>query len=48
VEKRIEGVFEFPDIVYKKFPLMDEYKPRRWNIKGDMIPLTFSLKAAKN
>jgi SAM-dependent methyltransferase len=44
---KIEFLHEFPDIAYKKFPFMDEYKPRHWNIKGDMIPLTFSLKATK-
>jgi SAM-dependent methyltransferase len=45
---RIEFFHEFPDITYKQFPFMDEYKARHWNIKGGMIPLTFSLKATKN
>jgi SAM-dependent methyltransferase len=45
---RIEFLHEFPDIRYKQFPFMDEYKPRHWHIKGDMIPLTFSLKATKD
>jgi len=45
---RIEFLHEFPDITYKQFPFLEEYKTRHWRIKGGVIPLTFSLKAVKD
>jgi SAM-dependent methyltransferase len=44
---RIDYLHEFPFITYRQFPFMEENLARHWRIKGDGIPLTFSLKATK-
>lgn len=44
---RIEFLHEFPAIYFKCFPFMERDDEGLWRIKGDKIPLTFSLKATK-
>lgn len=44
---RIEYIHEFPVICWQALPFMEESKPGSWRLKGDRIPLTFSLKATK-
>lgn len=44
---RIEYVHEFPMICWQALPSMEEKKPGWWGLKGDGIPLSFSLKAIK-
>lgn len=45
---RIEFLHEFPVIFFKRFSFMERDDNGRWRIKGDKIPLTFSLKATKS
>ena len=44
---RIEFLNEFPFIFYKCFPFMEQDDDGGWRIKGDKIPLVFTLKASK-
>ncbi len=44
---RIEFLHEFPVIFFKCLPFMERDRTGRWRVKGDNIPLTFSLKATK-
>jgi len=44
---KIEFVHEFPLCVWRRFPFMEQDKAGWWRIKGDKIPLAFSLKATK-
>lgn len=44
---RIEFVHEFPLCSWRRFPFMEQDEAGWWRIKGDKIPLTFSLKATK-
>ncbi len=44
---KIEFVHEFPVSFYKALPFMVKNKNREWRLKGDPIPLTFSIKATK-
>ena len=46
-ELRIEFLHEFPVCCYKALPFMEQDEAGWWRIKGDKIPLTFSLKATK-
>jgi len=43
----IEFVHEFPLCCWRRFPFMEQDEAGWWRIKGDKIPLTFSLKATK-
>jgi SAM-dependent methyltransferase len=43
----IEFQHEFPFCCYKAMPFMYEAADREWRLKGDPIPLTFSIKALK-
>lgn len=45
---RIEFLHEFPMIGFKQFPFMERDDNGLWRIKGNKIPLTFSIKATKN
>jgi SAM-dependent methyltransferase len=45
---RIEFVHEFPVCAYQRFPFMEQDEDGWWRLKGDNIPLTFSLKATKD
>lgn len=44
---KIEFLHEFPVIFFKWLSFMEQDDDRRWRIKGDKIPLTFSLRATK-
>jgi SAM-dependent methyltransferase len=44
---RIEFFHEFPMIFFKRFPFMVRDDEGGWRIKGDKLPLTFSIKATK-
>jgi SAM-dependent methyltransferase len=44
---RIEFLHEFPILFYRGHPLMEQDKDGWWRLKGDKVPLTFSLKASK-
>jgi SAM-dependent methyltransferase len=44
---RIDFLHEFPYICWKQLPFMHKDKDGWWRIKGDKIPLIFSLKATK-
>jgi SAM-dependent methyltransferase len=44
---RIEFVHEFTLCSWRRFPFMEQDEAGWWRIKGDKIPLTFSLKATK-
>ena len=44
---KIEFLHEFPVIFFKSLSFMEQDDDRRWRIKGDKIPLIFSLKATK-
>lgn len=44
---RIDFVHEFPVCCYKALPFMKEDEEGWWRLKGDNIPLTFSLKATR-
>lgn len=44
---KIEFLHEFPFVCYKAMPFMHQGKDGYWRIKGDPIPLTFSIKASK-
>jgi SAM-dependent methyltransferase len=44
---RIEFLHEFPAIFFKCFPFMERGDEGLWRIKGDKIPLIFTLKAVK-
>ncbi len=44
---RIEFVHEFPLCAWCRFPSMEQDEAGWWRIKGDNIPLTFSLMATK-
>ena len=43
----IEFLHEFPQCVYKAYPFMEQDKAGWWQVKGNNIPHTFSLKATK-
>jgi len=45
---RIEFVHEFPVCAFQRFPAMEQDKDGWWRLKGDNIPLTFSLRATKD
>jgi len=44
----IEFMREFPVLPYRNFPFMEKDEDGWWHVKGDKIPLTFSIKATKN
>lgn len=44
---RIEFLHEFPVASYPGFPFTEQDKAGWWRVKGNNIPLTFSLKATK-
>jgi len=44
----IEFLHEFPLLSYCNYPFMEQDENGWWHIKGDKIPLTFSIKAIKN
>lgn len=44
---RIEFIHEFNLCSWRRFPFMEQDEAGWWRIKGDKIPLTFSLKATK-
>ncbi len=44
---RIEFLHEFPYSCYQAMPFMYQADNREWRLKGDPIPLTFSIKALK-
>lgn len=44
---RIEFLHEFPMIYFKCYPFMEQDDDGLWRIKGDKIPLIFTLKATK-
>ena len=44
---RIKFLHEFPVIFFKRFPFMERDDNGLWRIKGDKIPLIFTLKASK-
>ena len=44
---RIEFLHEFPVIFFKCYPFMERDDNGLWRIKGDKIPLIFSIKAGK-
>ena len=44
---RIEFLHEFTLCSWRRFPFMIQDEAGWWRIKGDKIPLTFSLKATK-
>lgn len=43
----IEFLHEFPVLFYRACPLMEKDKDGWWRLKGNKVPLTFSLKASK-
>lgn len=44
---RIEFLHEFPVIYFKCYPFMEQDDNGFWRVKGDKIPLIFTLKATK-
>jgi ubiquinone/menaquinone biosynthesis C-methylase UbiE len=44
---KIEFLHEFPYVCYKSMPFMYQANDHEWRLKGNPIPLTFSLKATK-
>jgi len=44
---QIEFLHEFPKIFFKAVPYMEQDEEGYWRIKGDKIPLIFTLKATK-
>ena len=44
---RIEFLHEFPMIFFKRFPFMEQDDDGLWQIKGNKLPLVFTLKATK-
>ncbi len=44
---RIEFLHEFPMIFFKCYPFMEQDDNGFWRVKGDKIPLIFTLKATK-
>ncbi|MDD5339108.1 MAG: class I SAM-dependent methyltransferase [Dehalococcoidales bacterium] len=44
---KIEFLHEFPFVCYKAMPFMIQDKDGNWRLKGDPLPLTFSIKATK-
>ncbi len=44
---KIDFLHEFPMIFYKCLSFMEQEDDGRWRLKGDKIPLIFSLKASK-
>ncbi len=44
---RIEFLHEFPLIFFKCYPFMEQDDDGFWRVKGDKIPLIFTLKAVK-
>jgi SAM-dependent methyltransferase len=44
---QIEFLHEFPKIFFKAVPYMEQDDDGFWHIKGDKVPLIFTLKAAK-
>jgi SAM-dependent methyltransferase len=44
---RIEFLHEFTLCSWRRFPFMEQDEAGWWRIKGDKLPLTFSLKATK-
>ena len=45
---RIEFLHEFPVLFYRACPLMAQDKDGWWRLKGDRVPLTFSIKASRS
>jgi hypothetical protein len=45
---QIEFLHEFPKIFFKALPYMEQDEEGYWRIKGDKIPLLFTLKATKH
>jgi SAM-dependent methyltransferase len=44
---KIEFFHEFPMIFFKRFPFLEQDDDGRWHLKGDNLPLTFSIKATR-
>jgi hypothetical protein len=44
---KIEFLHEFPLAAYRWSPFTEKCKDGWWRIKGDKVPLTFSIKASK-
>ena len=44
---RIEFLHEFPVLFHCGCPLMEQDKDGWWRLRGDKVPLTFSIKASK-
>ncbi len=44
---KIEFLHEFPVIFYKCYPFMEQDGNGFWRVKGDKIPLIFTIKATK-
>jgi SAM-dependent methyltransferase len=44
---RIEFLHEFPVLFYRGCPLMVQHEDGWWRLRGDKVPLTFSVKATK-
>jgi SAM-dependent methyltransferase len=44
---RIEFLHEFPFVCYKAMPFMYQANDGNWRLKGDILPLSFSIRASK-
>lgn len=44
---KIEFLHEFPEIFFRVYPFMERNNTGFWGIKGDKVPLIFSIKATK-
>lgn len=44
---RIQSLHEFPVCSWRRFPFMEQDETGWWRLRGDKIPLTFSLRATK-
>ena len=44
---RVEFLHEFPVLFYRGCPLLEQGKDGWWRLRGDNVPLTFSVKASK-
>jgi len=44
---RIEFIHEFPVCAWQRYPFMEQDEAGWWRLKGDNIPLSFSLKATR-
>lgn len=44
---RIEFLHEFPVLFFRAYPFMEQDRDKWWRLKGDKVPLTFSLRASR-